>query len=406
MKSYCQSNDIVSEEYIKGVLLDTLSDRKKRMRTDAIELFSEVTGFDISVSRAVMENPDERRREFMLFINKMAHIMSGELACKRVSFPEAKRRKKRDGLHGKVRIITVGHMKQLLYDAIAVDALMPAFMAHLGEYQVSGLPKRGVAKGKHAIELWIRGKRRTYFCKLDVKKYFDSFPREKFIRWLKKRVKNERLMYLIKKLIFSTKEGIPIGSYLSQTIANMYLSRAYHEVMGRMHSQKGERLVEHALFYMDDILLVGHNKRHLMKAKEQLMGYLKSKLGLTVKVTAGVQQVGEVKKGVPIVMLGFRFRKHCTTLNKQIYRKVKHVVSAAHSLIHEKGPQAMCVGMAYALVSYKGYIDSTNTKRLANRYRLRYIFRVARRTISEYAKTKAESELWQGRRSTLNGPSL
>lgn len=74
--------------------------------------------------------------------------------------------------------------------------------------------------------------------------------------------------------------------------------------------------------------------------------------------------------------------------------------------MHGKGLQHMFVELAYTLVSYKGYIISTNTKRLAKRYRLRYIFRVAERTISEYTKTKAESELWQGRSSTLNGPSL
>lgn len=65
-------------------------------------------------------------------------------------------------------------------------------------------------------------------------------------------------MRLIRTLLSTIDHGIPIGSFLSQTIANIYLSDIYHMVM-----EKTSGVVQHALFYMDDMLLLGQNKKKL-----------------------------------------------------------------------------------------------------------------------------------------------
>ena len=57
--------------------------------------------------------------------------------------------------------------------------------------------------------------------------------------------------------------GICIGSYLSQHLANYYLSYAYHYIEDNcFYTRRGKRInsIDHKLFYMDDIILFSSNK--------------------------------------------------------------------------------------------------------------------------------------------------
>ena len=46
--------------------------------------------------------------------------------------------------------------------------------------------------------------------------------------FLRKYVANEPLLWLIETLIRTFKQGLSIGSYLSQFLCNLYLSQVYH----------------------------------------------------------------------------------------------------------------------------------------------------------------------------------
>lgn len=71
-------------------------------------------------------------------------------------------------------------------------------------------------------------------------------------------------MWLIKELIKTFKNGLSIGSYLSQYLCNLFMSQIYHYI-GHLHkirkhkNGKNEliKLVYHQLFYMDDIYICG-----------------------------------------------------------------------------------------------------------------------------------------------------
>ena len=87
------------------------------------------------------------------------------------------------------------------------------------------------------------------------------------MRFLRKQVKNDDLLYLVETLIASYKQGLSIGSYLSQWLCNYYLSFAYHyaqqklfKVQKRRGQEKRTRLFYKIIFYMDDILILGPRK--------------------------------------------------------------------------------------------------------------------------------------------------
>ncbi len=94
------------------------------------------------------------------------------------------------------------------------------------------------------------------------------------MRLLRKQVKNEDLLYLVEMLLRSYRQGLSIGSYLSQWLCNYYLSFAYHyaeqELAKVRKSGKGQakrvRLIYAVIFYMDDILILGSRKADVRKA--------------------------------------------------------------------------------------------------------------------------------------------
>ena len=82
---------------------------------------------------------------------------------------------------------------------------------------------------------------------------------------------------------------IPVGSYLSQYLANLYLSDLYHGLEGlhriritRSGYVKTYKVVAFQAFYMDDILILAKSAKHILRAVEYIKS-VTSDLGLTIK---------------------------------------------------------------------------------------------------------------------------
>ena len=123
----------------------------------------------------------------------------------------------------------------------------------------------------------------TFAVTLDLSKYFDTLNHELLINLLRKNVKDERVIQLIKRylksgvmengVVMDTEEGSPQGGNLSPLLANIYLNEFDQEYIKR-----GVPYIR----YADDIVLLAKSKR----ASERLLGnstkYLEEKLKLTV----------------------------------------------------------------------------------------------------------------------------
>lgn len=217
-------------------------------------------------------------------------------------------------ISGKIRVIGRESIRHQIYDYVCGTALMPLFRAKVGRWQTASIPGRGIADARRAIERWVREPSSKAFVKLDVRKCYPSISREVLKRLLSRDVGDRRLLDLTFHLIdqYAGDDGLNIGSYLSQWLANYYLSYAYHYCerhlsKERVNRRTGEtttrRLVTHMLFYMDDILLVGRSKRDLTIAVKRIRAYLHDTLRLEIHPTWNVKHVGVE----PIDMVGFTF---------------------------------------------------------------------------------------------------
>lgn len=283
-----------------------------------------------------------------------------EIVTGQISFPKIWYKTKIDSSSGKVRRIGIQNIKQQMYDYIAVEALNPLFR-RIGEYQLASIKGRGTLKGKKIIERWVRNRNNRYFVKLDVRKCFESIPHDRLLQFINRRIKNPKLMELLKILIGSFEKGLSIGSYLSQYLCNLYMSILYHYIMeGIYKTRRGKRtnLVRHCLIYMDDILLIGSRKRDIEKAIK-LVIQKAQEMGLQVKQNYQVREIGSNA----IDMMGYKIYRTHTEIRGRIFLRIRRAFKKARNQPSER--------IARKCLSYYGYLKHTNSKRIIKKWKVK-----------------------------------
>ena len=186
---------------------------------------------------------------------------------------------KPDGGIRKLGIPTV--IDRTIQQAIA-QKLMPIYEPLFSEgsygYRPGRSAKDAILKVKEYAEQGY-----TYAVVLDLSKYFDTINHEILLNILRRNIKDERVVQMIKRYLKSgvmengvvteTEEGSPQGGNLSPLLANIYLNEFDKEFESR-----GVPMVR----YADDIVILAKSKRASERLLETSTRYLEEKLKLTV----------------------------------------------------------------------------------------------------------------------------
>lgn len=315
-------------------------------------------------------------------INYIAEELYQEIYNKKISLSPIRYDERFDGKSNKIRKIGTSSIKQQIYDYIVVNACKSMFNAKIGYYQCASLKNKGQLFGKKTIETWIRTnpKKCKYIFKCDIKKYYPSVEHTKLKDLLKRDIKNDAVLFVLYTLIDTYEEGLCIGSYLCQYLANYYLSYAYHYVSENLYTErrgKRQNLVHHVLFYMDDIILFGSSKKNIKIASKKLEEYLDKNLGLRLKPTYQLFKLDSR----PIDMLGYKIYTYKTTIRKAIFRRANRVI-----LKIKRNKFKINLTNAYKIVSYYGYFKYTFSKKYSNKVKLEKIFQISKGVISNAKK--------------------
>ncbi|MBP3883623.1 MAG: hypothetical protein J6D54_01620 [Olsenella sp.] len=285
--------------------------------------------------------------------------------------------------NGKKRLIGRASAKQQFLDYVCVTALSDLFEAKVGYHQCASVRGKGQKHARRYIQKWVRDPKETVYAKLDITKYYPSVDRDVLFRMLERDVRNADLVWLIEALVSTHRVGLNIGSYLSQYLANYYLSGAYAYACSLFRVRKGrrgrpdkrEKLVDHVLTYMDDWLLVGHDKANLKSAIRKVAKYLKSVLHVCIKPWKVCHLDCE-----PVDMCGYVFRRTRTTIRAGIFRRARRAIMRAR--------RSRCVTphIAARIVSYWGYFKVTACRSFRDRHQLGALVAECRRVISASAK--------------------
>jgi len=167
--------------------------------------------------------------------------------------------------------------------------------------------------------------RRCFILKCDVRKFFDTVDHGILMRILKKRIKDENALCLLREIISSfssehsdifTVRGLPIGNLTSQLFANIFLNELDQFVKNKMRLKFYAR-------YTDDFVIVGKDERELKNMLSEIRSFLKDRLSLELhpkkivirKYSQGIDYLGY------IVLPHYQLLR--TKTKKRVFKKLK-----------------------------------------------------------------------------------
>lgn len=188
-----------------------------------------------------------------------------------------------------------------------MNVLEPVFVSVFTADTFSCIKGRGIHAAANAVKNALRDQPGTQYClKLDVKKFYPSIDHAVMKQIIRRKIKDADLLWLLDEIIDSA-PGLPIGNYLSQYLANFYLTYFDHWI-------KEQLQVKHYFRYADDIVILSHSKEHLHSLFANINQYLSERLKLQVKSNWQVFPVAA--RGIDFV--GYRFYHSHTLLRKTI----------------------------------------------------------------------------------------
>lgn len=234
----------------------------------------------------------------------------------------------------------------------------PIFKKVFTNFTCASLKNRGIHKASKLTDKAMKDRKGTAYClKIDINKFYPSIDHEILKEMLRKKFKDNDLLELLDKIIDSMPgdKGLPIGSYLSQYLANFYLS--YFD-----HWLKEIKKVRYIVRYMDDITVYNESKEVLHALLRDMEEYLQNNLKLTVK---GNWQVFPTDiRGVDFVgyrhFYGYKLLRKSTCKNfKRKMLNIKRKIQKGLNITYNEWCSAN---------SYKGWLAWCDGFRLTQKY--------------------------------------
>lgn len=254
-----------------------------------------------------------------------------------------------------------------LMHQLCVMAMEPVLMRGMYRWSCASIPRRGNRCAANYVRRSLDNdtKGTKYCLKMDVKQYYPSISPKRLIWALARKVKDKRFLKFVYDIIASNPDGgLAIGFYVNQWLANYYLEPLDNFIL----TLPG---VKYYVRNMDDMVLLGPNKKQLHKARKEIEAFLARRLGLRLKENWQVFPV----KSRAIDFVGFRFYRNHTTLRRRNFlryarqcRRVQKRIDSGRSipftvaagLLARVGQLKHCDGYGIRVK----YFDSIGVKRL------------------------------------------
>lgn len=221
---------------------------------------------------------------------------------------------------------------RIVHHAI-MNVLEPIWCSTFIVNTYSCINKRGIHKALHDVRSALKDKQNTVYClKLDIRKFYPSINHEILKQIIRKKIKDIRLLKLLDGIIDSV-EGVPIGNYLSQFFANLYLS--YFD-----HWLKEVKGIKYYFRYADDMVILHSDKNYLRQLLEEIKEQL-SNLKLEIKDNYQVFRVEDRS----ISFVGYKIYHDYTLVRKNTKYKMCKKVATMNKLkyiTYEECRQQVC----------------------------------------------------------------
>lgn len=239
---------------------------------------------------------------------------------------------------------------RIMHHAI-MNVMEPIWVSLFTTDSYSCIKGRGIHGAMKKLKHDLKDTQNTQYClKLDVKKFYPSINHDILKSILAKKIKDPQLLNLLSEIIDSA-PGVPIGNYLSQFFANLYLTYFDHYIKEVLH-------VKYYYRYADDMVILAADKQTLHNWFGSIQNYLNHNLALTVKSNYQIFPVES--RGIDFV--GYVFRHTHIRMRKTIKKNF------ARKVARLKKQQNITSGRFIQLVcSYNGWAKHCNSINLLNK---------------------------------------
>ena len=186
--------------------------------------------------------------------------------------------------HALCNMIVYGFQKGFIYDSHANQ---------IGKGTLKAIKRFDVFKRKVSKN----NTREDYVLKADIKHYFEEIDHAKLIEIIRRKVKDEKVIWLIEKILSVNKrtKGMPLGNLTSQFFANLYLNELDIFVKHKLRAK-------YYLHYVDDFVILHESKEQLESWKNNINNFLQE--SLKIELHPSKSNVLRLNSGINF--LGFR----------------------------------------------------------------------------------------------------
>lgn len=250
---------------------------------------------------------------------------------------------------------------RIIHHAI-VQVMEPIWVKSMIADSYCCLKGRGIHKAARKLARVLHeDKENTVYClKLDIKKYYPSVNHDILKDILRKKIKDSKLLNLLDKIVDSA-PGLPIGNYLSQYFANLYLNDFDHYIKEKLR-------IKYYFRYCDDIVILANNKAALRETFSHIVAFLKT---IKLEPKNNYQIFSVASRGIDF--LGYRFFQGYTLLRKRIAKKVLKLSRRIES------SGAITENQYRSLTSYYGWLKYGNCLNLRRKVYSDAVFNIVDR---------------------------
>ncbi|MEA5061840.1 MAG: reverse transcriptase domain-containing protein [Petrimonas sp.] len=199
---------------------------------------------------------------------------------------------------------------RIVHHAI-MNVMEPIWTSVFIRQTYSCIKTRGIHDVLRHLKRDLKDVENTRYClKIDIRKFYPSIDHDILKQIIRKKIKDIRLLNLLDEIIDSA-PGVPIGNYLSQFFANLYLS--YFD-----HWLKEDHKVKYYYRYADDMVILSGNKPYLHGLLVEINHYLATRLNLQLKGNFQVFPVTD--RGIDFV--GYKFYHTHILMRKSIKKRL------------------------------------------------------------------------------------
>lgn len=238
-----------------------------------------------------------------------------------------------------------------------MNILEPIWVSIFTADTYSCIKGRGIQAAANKLRRVIdRDKAGCAYClKIDIRKFYPSIDHTVLKSIVRRKIKDTRLLNLLDEIIDSA-EGLPIGNYLSQYLANLVLTYFDHWV-------KEVKRVRYYFRYADDIVVLHSDKKTLHALLAEFESYLAANVKLEIKQNKQVFPVAHDHRdsfGRGIDFLGYVFYLNETRLRKRIKqnlcRKIAKLRKRKKPLSEDEFKQTLAAWWGWAKYSDSEYL--------------------------------------------------